>query len=255
MLNWSILLFVTILGIVGLWACSTILGKKNGLYFFTILAVVLSVYMWQALIYGGVSMAIIFIPLVFYALLVSNEQSGKQESKRLFYITLATMGVLFLFEFLQSAYIDIQFGGQFMLTWANLGTYISLAVGYVSAVVGTQYIMEKFTLGKMSKELERSITLSIASAIFAGLYVILTNIGVLTFGGILLMMLITFLIASVVSFAVVYFNKYVGKKPFIKVKKQTEKPAQEEIETVKEQKTKNENEPENEHETKENEKE
>lgn len=215
-ISWSSLLVVSALGILGLWVAYSFLNK-NGLYIFSILAIVLSTYLTPALIHGPISMAIVFMPLVFFALLICYEKYGKDEAKKMFYISLITIGVLFVFTFFQAAYLDAEFGAQFFLSWNYLGIYISLAVSYAAAVFGTFYLKDKITWKKMSKFLRRGIIVSIASTINCLLFVILTSIGVLSFGSIILVFLIALIITVLVSFAVSYLSKYTNHKIVIEV--------------------------------------
>jgi len=240
-INWSSLIVVSALGILGLWVAFSFLNKY-GLYLFSILAIVLSTLLSPALIYGPISMAIVLLPLVFFALLICYEKYGKDDAQKLFYISLITIGVLFIFNFFQAAYLDAELNMQFFLTWDYIGGYISLAVAYAAAVFGTFYINKEISWKKMSKYLRRSIIVSIASVINCVLFVFLSNIGSLAFGSIILLSFIAILITVLISFAVAYLAKYLNRKPIVEVApeisvstKETEKEVEKETEPTKEE--------------------
>jgi len=211
-MNWSSLFVVGILGLLGLWVAFSFLNKK-GLYLFSILAIVLSLSMAQVQIYSTVSMAIVLMPLVFFAMLICFEKYGKEEAQKMFYVSLVTIGVLFVFVFFQSAYVDANIGGQVYLTWKYLGPYIALAISYVLGVGGAYYLNDKISWMKVSKYLRRSIIVSIASAINCVMFVFLTKIGQMSFGSIILFAMITLLITVLMSFATSYLAKYLNRKP------------------------------------------
>jgi len=215
-INWSSLLVVGALGVLGLWVAYSFLNK-NGLFLFSVLAIVLSTCLMPALIYESMPTAIVLLPLVFFAILISYEKYGKDDAQRLFYVSLITIGVLFIFTFFQAAYLDAAFNMQNFLTWKHLGGYISLAVSFAGAVIGAYYINEKMSWKKFSKYFRRSMIISIASAINCFLFIILSNIGVLSFGSMILLFLIALLITVSVSFAVAYLAKYMNRKSIIEI--------------------------------------
>ncbi|NCB48477.1 MAG: hypothetical protein EOM55_02490 [Clostridia bacterium] len=215
-INWSSLLVVSALGILGLWVAFSFLNK-NGLFLFSVLAIALSTMLSPALIYGPLSMSIVLLPLVFFALFICYEKYGKDDAQRLFYISLITIGVLFVFSFFQAAYLDAEFNMQFFLSWDFIGGYIALAVAYASAGFGTYFLNSKISWKKMNKYLRRSLIISIASVINCILFVFLSNIGSLAFGSIILLMFIAILITTSVSFAVAYLAKYLNRKPIIEI--------------------------------------
>lgn len=215
-INWSSLIVVSALGILGLWVAFSFLNK-NGLFLFSVLAIALSTILSPALIYSPISMAIVLLPLVFFALLVCYEKYGKDDAQRLFYISLITIGVLFVFSFFQSAYLDAENNMQFFLTWDFIGGYIALAVAYAGAVFGAFFLNSKISWKKMSNYLRKSIIISVASIISCVLFVFLSNIGSMAFGSIILLSFIAILITTSVSFAVAYLAKYLNRKPIVEI--------------------------------------
>jgi hypothetical protein len=216
LINWTSLIVVCFLGILGLWIAYSFLNK-GGLFLFSILAIVLSATMTPALVYSSVSMGIVLMPIIFLAMLITYHKYGKDDAKRLFYVSLATIGVLFVFFFFEAAYLDSELGGQYYLTWANLGTLISMAVAYSGAVCVGYFATTKMSFKIKDEFMRRGTMVSFASIIYCLLFVVLANISQLSFGSILLLFFISVLIAVAVSFIVSYLSKFLNRKPIITI--------------------------------------
>lgn len=237
LINWTSLLVYLALGLLGLWISYTFL-KKTGLMLFSVFAIILSSSLAPAQIYDSVSVGIVLMPLVFLALILSYEKFGKVETQRLFYVSLATIGVMFVFNFFQAAYIDAAWNMQILLDWSYLGIFISQAVAYAGAVCGAHYITQRIAFGNLNETIQKAIKLSVASVIYTLVFVFLSSIGQMLFGTIILLCFITLVIAILVSFLVVYLAKFldydfakkiVAKKPV----KENKPEMTEEIETEK----------------------
>ena len=95
-MNWSALIVFFALGLLGLWVAYSFLNLK-GLYLFSILTVMLSVLCVPVKMFSqAVSLACIFMPLAYFCLLVCYIKFGKEESKKMFVISLTTLCVLFI---------------------------------------------------------------------------------------------------------------------------------------------------------------
>lgn len=225
LINWTSLLVYLALGILGLWISYTFL-KKEGLTLFSVFAIILSLYLTPAQIYDAVSVGIVLMPLVFMALILCREKFGKVESQKLFYVSLATIGAMFAFNFFQAAYVDAEWNMQILLNWSFLGVFISQAVAYAAAVCGAYYISEKIAFPNLNEMIQKATKLSILSVIYTFVFVFLANIGQTPFGSILLLCLITVIISIAVSFLVAYLAKFIdcniAKKIVAKKKTKTE---------------------------------
>lgn len=208
LINWTSLLVYLALGILGLWISYTFM-KKSGVMLFSVFAIILSLSLAPAQVYDAVSVGIVLMPLVFLALLLCQEKFGKTEAQRLFYISLATMGVMFVFNFFQAAYIDAAWNMQILLDWSYLGVSISQAVAYAGAVCGAYYITQKVAFNNLNETFHRATKVSIASVIYTFVFVFLGNIGQMLFGRILLLCLITLVIAIFVSVLVAYLARFI----------------------------------------------
>ena len=89
LINWSALIVVLCIGLVGIWTAYSFLNKK-GLYLFSLLAVLLcSTMLTKAELFSlPIEYGVVVMPLVYFALLTCHHQHGKDEAKRLFFITL-----------------------------------------------------------------------------------------------------------------------------------------------------------------------
>ena len=134
LINWSALIVVLCLGLVGIWTAYSFLNKK-GLYLFSLLAVLLcSSMLTKAELFSlPVEYNVVVMPLVYFALLTCLHKHGKDEAKRLFFVTLISMAIMFVFKFFEAAYIDSAFQTQAFLDWQYLGGYISNIIAFVAA--------------------------------------------------------------------------------------------------------------------------
>lgn len=235
LINWSALIVVFCLGLVGIWTAYSFLNKK-GLYLFSVLAVLLcSAMLTKAEVFSvPVEYGAVVMPLVYFALLTCYHKHGKDEAKKLFFITLISMSIMFVFKFFEAAYIDSASQTQLFLDWAYLGSYISNIIAFVVASALTMFIVGKINTKSLNNFLKLAIYLAIASAIDAVVFTLLVSIGVLSFGKILLAILIKVVLVCAVCLLLGYFEKFlnrkVDKKP--EEKKQEPEPEKETEEKV-----------------------
>ena len=152
------------------------------------------------------------MPIVYFALLTCYHKHGKDEAKRLFFITLIAMSVMFVFKFFEAAYIDSASQTQLCLDWQYLGVYISNIIAFVGASALTMFIVNKINIKSLNNFLKLAVYLSIASTIDTIVFTLLVSIGALSFGKILLSILVKFVIVCIACLLLGYFEKFLNRK-------------------------------------------
>lgn len=243
MVNWSILLVAFCIGLVGLWTAHSFLNKK-GLYLFAILAVMLcSVMSTKANLFNlPVEYNVVLMPLVYFALLTCHHKHGKEETKRLFFITLIAMVVVFVFKFFEAAYIDSAYKTQICLDWQYLGVYLSNIIAFAAASGLTMFIINKINVKSLNNFLKLALYLTIASVIDMLIYTLLVSIGLLSFGNLLLVILIKLVITVALCLLLGYFEKFLNRRADTKKpeeKEETKKEAETEEQSAEQPKQEN----------------
>ena len=227
-MNWSILLVFLALSVIGIWVAYSFLNK-NGLYLFCILASIISITLGSASIFSlNVPILIIAFPVVFFAMLTCLHKFGKEEAKKLFFIVLISMACLFVCNFFENAYLA-SMGNSSFLTWKALGRYVSPIISFVAASSLTLLITNKIKVKQLKNFLKLAMYVAIASGINVVVYSILAYAGLLSFGNIVLTILIEIVIVALVSLGLGYFEKFLNREP-----KQTEL-AKEDVKVAKEE--------------------
>lgn len=229
LINWSALIVVFCLGLVGIWTAYSFLNKK-GLYLFAILAVLLcSAMITKAEVFSvPVEYSVVVMPLVYFAMLTCYHKHGKDEAKRLFFITLIAMAVMFVFKFFEAAYIDSASQTQLCLDWAYLGVYVSNIVAFIAASALTMFIVSKINTKSLNNFLKLAVYLAIASVIDTLVFTVLVSIGVLSFGKILLAILIKVVLVCAICLLLGYFEKFLNRKVDKKPEEKKEETKKEE---------------------------
>ncbi len=214
MIHWSSIFIFLVLGLLGLWVAFSFLNK-NGLILFSVIAVALT-YILTGAQFGEsytVLMGAVFMPLVYFSLIVMYEKYSKEDAKKMFFCLLATFGVLFLCKFLNCAYVDSAYGTGTFLTWQNLGINICQIISFALVGFLADAFVDKFPINKQYKYLRRAVIVTIAGAIDALLVVFLGYIGGMYFVDMLVSFLLYVLFASGSAFAVAFLRKYLNRQP------------------------------------------
>ena len=227
-MHWSILLVFLALSIIGIWVAYSFLNK-NGLYLFCILASTITITLGSASIFSlFVPISIVVFPVVFLAMLTTLHKFGKEEAKKLFFMTLISMTCLFVCNFFENAYLASA-GNTAYLTWNALGGYISPIISFVAASSLTLLLTSKIKVNQLKNFLKLALFVAIASGINVVVYSILAYTGTLSFGKIILVLLIEIFITAIVSLGLGYFEKFLNREPKLIQEKQEEvAPAKEE---------------------------
>lgn len=229
-MNWSSLIIFFALGLLGLWVSYSFLNKK-GLYLFSALATAIAMTAVSANMFDlKISLTIVLMPLVHLALLTCYNKFGKEGSVKLFILTCIVQTVLFISTFLQSAYIDASLGLQMFLGWEVLGKYIANIVGFVTANLVNIYCFNKIKFKKLNQSIKNFVSLSMVSTVQVIIFVCLSSIGVLSFGSILLTLLISVIITAAICLLLGYFERFLNRQLAVKIvdKEQTENKETEE---------------------------
>lgn len=216
-MNWSSLIVFFILGVLGLWVAYSFLNRK-GLYIFSLLAIVCSAIIYPAEIFSQpMVMGTVLMPLAYLAILTCYNKYGKQEAIKLFVSAIIVQVTLFVVYFLQNAYLDVLFSTQIYLSWEGLGLRIFSIVSFVVACVVSIFFIEKVELRTDNKAVKNSVYLVIASIIDSFVFVLFTYIGVLSFGSILLVLLIRVVLQAIICAGLGYFEKFLNRQFAVKV--------------------------------------
>lgn len=216
-MNWSSLIVFFALGLLGLWVSYSFLNKK-GLYLFSALAAVVSMTAVSAEIFSvNISLTIVLMPLVHLALLTCYNKFGKEGSVKIFILTCIVQTVLFVSTFLQSAYMDASLGTQYFLSWEVLGKYIANIIGFVTANLVNIYCFDKIKFKKLNNTFKNFVGLSMVSTVEVIVYVCLSSIGVLSFGSILLTILVSVIITVAVCLLLGYFERFLNRQLAVKI--------------------------------------
>ncbi|MBQ3048039.1 MAG: hypothetical protein IJD48_03390 [Clostridia bacterium] len=217
MINWSALIVAFCVGLVGLWTAYSFLNKR-GLYLFSILAVgVCSAMITKASVFSlPIEYNVVLMPLVYFSLLTCYHKHGKEEAKRLFFITVISMAVMFVFKFFEAAYIDSAAKTQTFLDWQYLSLYISNIIAFLAASGLTMFITSKINVSSLNNRLKLAVYMAIVSAIDVLIYTLLISIGVVSLINIILVLIIKLVITAAVCLLLGYFEKYLNRKVDIK---------------------------------------
>ena len=235
-MNWSSLIIFFALGLLGLWVSYSFLNKK-GLYLFSALATAIAMTAVSANMFDlSISLTVVLMPLVHLALLTCYNKFGKEGSVKLFILTCIVQTVLFISTFLQAAYIDASVGLQMFLSWEVLGRYVANIVGFVTANLVNIYCFDKIKFKKLNHSIKNFVGLSMVSTVEVIVFVCLSSIGVLSFGSILLTLLISVVITIAICLLLGYFEKFLNRQLAVKIvaKDQTENKETEEATTEEE---------------------
>ncbi len=238
-MNWSSLIVFFALGLIGLWVAYSFLNKK-GLYLFSLLALVFSILVYPAVMFEQtITMNTVLMPLVYLSLLTCYKKYGKEECTRMFTLGLIVISSMFIVNFLQSAYMDASSGYQIYLTWENIGRFISTLLAFVVASIVTFIFANKVTLEKTNYEWVRNaIYLTLACVVDGVVFTVLSSMGIVAFGSILLNLLIKIVLYVAIAIALGFFEKYLNRHFAVKVveHKNKKEEANEESKEVKEEK-------------------
>lgn len=219
-LNWSSLVLFLLLSLLALWAAYSFLNKL-GLYLFSILAIVLSFVLPEAIVFNDnilIPMFVIFMPLIYFSLIVMAEKYSKVDGERMFLVLLFTMFAMFLFEFLTSAYIDSAIQMGVYLTWRYLGRYVSTILAFTIATLVSNAFKGTFPVKNDKKYLRRALIVSIACLIHTVFYSAFAYIGVGTaFVNVVYIILIDLAIMTCVSFLVAFLRKFLNRRPSVTI--------------------------------------
>lgn len=233
-MNWSALIVFFALGLLGLWVAYSFLNLK-GLYLFSILAVMLSVLCAPVSMFSQtISISCVFMPLAYFCLLVCHIKFGKDETKKMFILSLTTLVVLFVTIFLQSAYLDASVGFSQFLSWRVLGGIISAIIAYLAAYFVTVLLADKVTTAKVSHAIQLAIFVALASTIDNFIFVVFSGIGIISFWGILVSLLLRVVISCVVSIGLGYFEMCLNRQLAVKVVQSENKKQEDKTEEQKE---------------------
>ena len=240
-INWSALIVFFAIGLLGLWVAYSFLNKK-GLYLFSALASFVSITCCSVTMFSNTfSIGLVLMPLVYLAILTGYKKFGKQGAYKLLVLVGIVLAVGFITNFLQSAYLDVLLEGQVFLTWGNLGKPLAGIVAFVAAVLLTILIAEKVSaLNKIKGFWKTSTVLAIACVIDNLISIILGGLGVLSFGNMLLVLLISIVISLAICALLGYFERFLNRQLVVKAvenKKEETKKTTEEKEDNKEETT------------------
>lgn len=211
-LNWSSIIVFLALAVIGVWVAFSFLNKQ-GLYLFSVVAVLISRWLVPANLFSRpVDIDIIIMPVVFFALLTCLSKFGLEEAKKLFFTVIIAKVALFICIFFAAAYFDSAAMSQVALTWEILGPFVASAVAYALAGALTFLTTTKKVVKNLKKFLVLAIHLAIASAIFVVTYVVFVYSGLASFGNILLIILIDLIIVCLVSLLLGYFEKFLNRE-------------------------------------------
>lgn len=212
-LNWSVLIVFLALCVVGIWVTYSFLNK-NGLYLFCIVASVIALTFGSAIVLDvEISISTVIMPVIYFALLTAFNKFGKDEAKKLFFITLITMATYFVCLFFQAAYLDSAYKTATFLSWSYLGRYLTPIISFAIASALTLLITSKIKVKNLKNFLKLSVFIAIASFIDALLYVVFVFTGEVSFGSMLLITLIKLAISALVSLGLGYFEKFLNREP------------------------------------------
>ena len=215
-IGWTSIFLFLVLALLGLWVSYSFLNK-NGLFLFSMLAVMLTFLLPSADFFGYViPMSAVLMPLVYFSMLVVYEKYGKQEAKRLFIYILCEICTFVVSIFFVMAYMDAVSSGS-ALTWETLGSSISQLIAFIVVVFLSNFLVEKFPIKKEHKYLRRSILGTIASAIDLLIVIMVGGIGILTFVEMLIIYSISLILVAGISFAVCYLRKFLNREPVSKL--------------------------------------
>lgn len=241
-LNWSSLIVYLALAIIGIWVSYSFLNKR-GLYLFSVLAVAVCFGAYPASVFSRpVAIATVIMPVVYLALFTCFYKHGKEETKKLFMATLIAMITLFVCKFFEAAYLDTVYKAQIYLSWNYLGSFVASIVAFSAASALTLFITSKINVKSLQNFLKLAVYLLIASAINSIVYTVLVYTGIMSFGNILLTMLICLVILALVCLVLGYFEKFFNRKlaPEKHEEAKQEKEIKEEDNTVVEEQPKEE---------------
>ena len=212
LIHWSAILVFFALGLIGIWVAYSFLNK-SGLYLFSILLTAISFWIESASVFSyPVGMIVVLVPLLFFALLTCLNKFGMDEAKKLFYTILISMASVFVFVFFEAAYLDSANKSSLYLSWEFLARFVVSIIAFAVAALVTINVVKKIPTKKLKKFLVLSINIAIASAIFAVIYTVLVWSGLISFGGILLTILISVVLCALLSLCLGYIEKYMNRE-------------------------------------------
>lgn len=229
-MNWSSLIVFLVLGILGLWVAYSFLNRK-GLYIFSMLAIVCSAIVYPAEMFSKpIAMGTVLLPLAYLAILTCYHKYGKEEAKKLFFSALIVQVTLFVVYFLQNAYLDVSFNTQVYLNWESLGSRLISIISFVAACIATMFFMEKVELRTDNVSVKNAVYLAVASVIDSVIFVLFTYIGVLSFGSILLVLLITVILQLLICSGLGFFERFLNRQFSVKVVEHSKEKTEEKVE-------------------------
>ena len=221
-LHWSSILVFFALGLIGIWVAYSFLNK-SGLFLFSILLTTISFWLESSSVFSyPIGAMVVLVPLLFFALLTCLNKFGIEEAKKLFYTILISMTSVFIFVFFEAAYLDSFMKSSLYLSWDFLSKYVVSIIAFAVSSLITINITKKIPTKKLKKFLVLSINIAIASSIFAVIYTILVWSGLLSFGGIILTLIISIVLCALLSLCLGYVEKYMNREITSKPKESEE---------------------------------
>ena len=212
-IHWSAIFLFLVIALLGLWVSYSFLNK-SGFFLFSILAIMIGFFLPLVQMFNlPVSITYVLMPLVYFSLVIIDEKYGRDDFKRLSIWIMSSILVFVISVFFISAYADSSTNTLVFLSWEFLGPYVSTIVSCSISLFVLSLISGKFVALQEKKYLNRAVCTSIVSVLHAVIYVVLSTLGLHSFGNILLIVLIGVLFSIASSFAVCYITKYLNRKP------------------------------------------
>lgn len=213
MLHWASLIIFFVLSVLALWVVETFL-QKNGIYFFSIVAIIVSAYFSQVHLFGfSLNAQLVIIPVLFYVLYLTYSKYGSSESIRLFYVTIFSVITMFILRFFEFALLDIFNGISDYLSWAFLKDYVANIVAFAICCVGGYFFVKYVTLNKVHQILRTAIYIAIFSAINSLIFVIITTPSFLGFVDVLLLFLLMLAFDVILPLLLGCYDYFTNKNP------------------------------------------
>ena len=214
MLHWASLIIFFGLSVLALWVAHSFL-EKNGLYFFCIVASIVSAYFAEVGLFGKVlSIQMVVLPSIFMALYLCYTKYGNKESIRLFIVTLFSQITMFVLRFFEYNLLDLTSGKLELLSWSNLNNYVATIVAFLGVCIGAYFFVEYVKMESVPKILRTSIYIGLFSIVDSLLYIVVAYSGLFSFVDMLLTFLlcialnvITALLLGCVEYLVTYKRK------------------------------------------------
>lgn len=190
MLHWASLIIFFALSVLALWVTYSYL-QKNGFYFFCIVSSIVCAYFSKVELFHKVfSVQMVVIPVILLALLLCYRKFGKEESIRLFYVTIFSQITMFVLKFFEFAFLDLTNGTIKYLTWAYLNNYVGTIIALLCCCIGGFFFVEYVKLQKVPVIIRTSIYIGIFSIANSLVFITIAYSGYFSFVDILLTFLL-----------------------------------------------------------------